>query len=497
MAGEAETRRRTRRRWLRWMPLAVLAALGAAGLVWLERREAALPGEPPRQSSRLALPERESRVALKLRLPLDLLRQAAERNLPAALRQTSEPGADTVYDITLRRLGPVALQSTGEGLRATARLGLGGTAGLGGGLAALLALDANRIEAEAELQLDLKLTLDEGWCPVWSVASRYRWLRSPRLEIIGGVWIDVEQRLRGQLDEALRGLPAQLASLLPCAALREQAYALWQPRSVAVQLPAAPPLYLALRPEAVALSEIGFEPDTLSVMLALRASTAITSAPPRPPAGPRFLPPLRALPERWSERDGRLRVAIPVRAGYDMIRDWLMAEFGGRDIPVETPLGTLTLRVRDIFLYPSHPALALSVTFEASLPGLLPDTTGHVTFSARPVLDADGRRVALTDLRFARDLDSTLWSLATLLFEGRIRAWLEGIAVYDLNTVMQEALAALRARAADPALTGGLRVSLTRPSLRLEQLVAENDALTILGSAEAGVEAEITALPLP
>ncbi|MDQ1077769.1 DUF4403 family protein [Pseudoroseomonas cervicalis] len=496
MAGEPEKRRRRRGPWRRWLPLAVLAGLGLSGLLWLQRQEAALLDDPPRRSSQLLLPERESRVALKLRLPLDLLRQAAERNLPAELRQASEPGAETVYDITLRRLGPVALQSTGEGLRATARLGVGGTAGLGGGLAALLALDANRIDAEAELQLDLKLTLDEGWCPVWSVTSRYRWLRSPRLEIIGGVWIDVEERLRARVDEALAGLPAQLANLLPCAALREQAFALWQPRSVALQLPAAPPLHLLLKPQAIGLSEISFEPDTLSVMLALRASTAISSTPP-PAAEPGFLPPLRALPERWSERDGRLRVAIPVRAGYDMIRDWLVAEFGGRDIPVETPLGTLTLRVRDIFLYPSHPALALAVTFEASLPGLLPDTTGHVTFSARPVLSPDGSRVALTELRFARDLDSTLWSLATLLFEGRIRAWLEGIAVYDLRGVMDGALAALRARAADPALTGGLRVTLTRPSLRLEQLVAENDALTILGSAEAGVEAEITSLPLP
>ncbi|MFC7554722.1 hypothetical protein ACFQU7_24660 [Pseudoroseomonas wenyumeiae] len=56
-----------------------------------------------------------------------------------------------------------------------------------------------------------------------------------------------------------------------------------------------------------------------------------------------------------------------------MIRDWLMQEFGRREIPVETPLGPVMLKVRDIFIYPSAPALALAITFDADLPGHWPD----------------------------------------------------------------------------------------------------------------------------
>jgi hypothetical protein len=62
---------------------------------------------------------------------------------------------------------------------------------------------------------------------------------------------------------------------------------------------------------------------------------------------------------------------------------------------------------------------------------------------------------------------------------------------------MDGALAELQRRLSDPDFTGGLRVGLVRPSLRLERLVLENDALTVLGTAEAGLEAEIAALPLP
>lgn len=491
------------RPWLRRVRLALALLLGAAALaaavaavLWVQAREGQLSEAPPRRSSTLALPERESRMVLRLRVPFALLRQAAQEAVPGSFTLRSGPEASTRHEVTIRRVGEIALSAAGERLRVTVPLAVEGTVGLGGALAELLSLGRKNIDAAAEVQADLGLTLDDGWCPAWSVAVQYRWLRLPRLEVIGGVWVGIEQQVRAQVEAALRDLPAQLAALLPCRAVREQALALWQPRSLTVQLPAAPPLHLTVRPQSIGLSEIAVAPGDLSVMLGLRATTAMASRRP-PEAPPSFLPPLHALPERWQERDGRLRVAIPVRAGYDMIRDWLMREFGGRDIPFETPLGPVRLRVREIFLYPSAPALAAAVTFDASLPGLLPDTTGRVVFYARPVLSQGGTRVGIEELRFARDLDSRLWSLATLVFERQIRAWLEGIAVYDLREVMEGALQALRDLAADPANTGGLRLTLTRPSLKLERLVPELDALTVLGSAEAGVEAELTALPLP
>ncbi|MFC7554723.1 DUF4403 family protein [Pseudoroseomonas wenyumeiae] len=112
-------------------------------------------------------------------------------------------------------------------------------------------------------------------------------------------------------------------------------------------------------------------------------------------------------------------------------------------------------------------------------------------------MSQDGRSIRLTELQFSRSLDSIVWSVVSIAFEQQIRDWLGKVAVYDMKDVMDGAMTELRQRLSDPAFTGGLRVTLTRPSLRLQQVVPENDALTILGAAEAGVEAEITALPLP
>jgi hypothetical protein len=470
--------------------------MGGGALFWLQGRETLLSREPPRRFATLELPARESTVALSLRLPFDLLRQAAERAVPASFRQASEEGADTVYDLTVRRTSAIALSEADGRLRARVSLAVEGTAGLGGSLASLLALDANRIDAAAEVQVDLGLSLDSGWCPEFHLGTTYRWTRSPRLEIIGGIWIGIEARVREQVEQSLRNLPEQLKALLPCTEVREQALALWQPRSIAVQLPAAPPLHITIHPQSVGLSELAVQPQDLRLVLGLRARTTISSeAPGRLPET--FLPPLHPLPERVAEQDGRLRLSIPIRAGYDMIRDWLVREFGGRDIPVETPLGPAKLRVKDIFLYPSAPSIALAVTFSADLPAPWPDTTGRVVFSARPVLSQDGRSIRLTEPSFARSLDSILWSAASIAFEQQIRDWLSDIAVYDMKPVMDDAMAELRRRLSDPAFTGGLRVTLTRPSLRLQQVVPENDALAILGAAEAGVEAEVTSLPLP
>jgi hypothetical protein len=480
-------------KYLTWGLAAAL--LVAAGLFWLQSRESLLSAEPERRAGRLVLPPRESDLALRLRLPVALLRGAADRAMPDRFHQASEEGADPVYDLTIRR-DSFSLAPAGGKLRAAVALTVEGTAGLGGGLAALLALDENNIDAAAEVQADLSLALGEDWCPSVGMETAYRWTRSPRLEVLGGVWVNIEERVRAQAEAALRALPAQLNALIPCDRIRAEAQALWQPRAIKVQLPAAPPLHVSIRPQSVGLSELAVQGDALQVVLGLRAQTAVGSDPPRPGATA-ALPPLRALSAAQAQRDGRLRLSIPVRAGYDMIRDWLMREFGGRDIPVETPLGTVALRVREIFLYPSAPAIALAVGFDADMPGAWPDTSGRVIFSAQPVLSQGGTRIGLTELRFSRSLDSAAWSIATILFERQIRARLSEIAVYDLKEVMDGAMAELRRRLSDPAQTGGLRVTLTRPALRLEQVVAENDALSVLGTAEAGVEAEVTALPVP
>lgn len=484
-----------RRRWVWGVGFGSALLALAGGVLWLQGRDAALNAAPARRAAVLALPAQDSAVALGLRLPFTLLREAAERAMPASFRLAAEPGADTPYDITIRR-GAITLGEAGGRLRATLALAVDGTAGTGGGLARFLGLDRNPIDAAAEVQAVLGVGLDRDWCPRLDVKVDYRWTRAPRLEIVGGWWIDIEERVRAQVQTALAGLPAQLDALLPCNTVRAQALALWDPRSIRVQLPAAPPLFIGIAPQSVGLSEVAVEARDLRLVLGLRARTTIGSTPP-PKAPPGFLPPLEALPAGSAARDGRLRLSIPVRAGYDMIRDWLMREFGRQDIPVETPLGTVGLRVTEIFVYPSAPAITLDVGFRADLPGRWPDTAGRVTISAEPVLEQGGTRIRLRDVKIGRDVDSLVWSALTLAFEQRIRAWVEEVAVYDLKPAMDDAMAELRRRLSDPAFTGGLAVTLTRPALRLERVVSENDALAILGTAEAGVEAEVRALPVP
>ncbi|WP_238384167.1 DUF4403 family protein [Teichococcus vastitatis] len=484
-----------RRRWFILLVLPVLVVSGGiGGSLWLHGRDLLLSQAPPRRSATLDLPPQESLAALRFRLPFDTLRRAAEQSLPAEFHQAGE-GGGARYELTVRRTGDFNLSEVGGRLRATVPLAVNGKAGLSGGLARALSLGEKNVDAAAEVSADLSLSLDEGWCPIVEVHISYRWTRSPRIELLGGVWLNVEDQVKGPVSQALSGLPAQLREILPCDKVREAALELWQPQSIEVQLPAAPPLHIGIEPQAVGLSDMTVERDAIRVVLALRARTTVSSEPPKK-SPPSFLPPLRQLPDR-ADRGGRLRLSVPVRAGYDMIRDWLMAEFGNKDLPVETRFGTVMLRLRDLFIYPSDPAIAMAVTFSADLPGMLPDTTGRVVISGRPVLDRNGTRIRLEELRFTRDLDSALWSLATLALEPQIRAALSDLAVYDLSGIMRDGLAELRRRLSDPDFTGGMRVTLTDPRLRLQRVVPELDALAVLGTAEAGILAEVTALPFP
>jgi len=476
-----------------WVLAAILLlSAGPAwfGVRWYQGHDLLLSQAPERRASRLALPPRESEMALPLRIPFPLIRDTAERLLPGTFSDAGE-GDGTRYRYTVRRTSDIALSRTEDGrLRVATSLVVNGDAGLSGGLAELLALGTKNFDAAAEVQADLALALGEDWCPAVGVEVAYRWTKSPRLEVIGGVWVNVEGQVRGRVDAALRDLPRLLREAMPCDAIRRQMQEAWHNYDVPVQLPAAPPLHVQVRPLALGLSGLAVEQDHLRLGLALQARTAVSdSAGGMPPAG--ALPPLRQVPDR----NGRLQLSIPVRAGYDMIRDWLMEQFGKRDIPFELAGQQGTARIQDIFLYPSAPAVAASIRFTIDLPGALFDTAGRITLSARPVVERGGTRIRLTDIHFARDVDSLLWSAATLAFEAPIRARLAEIAAYDLRGGMADALKALQKTLSDPERTGGVRLTLSKTSLRLEQVVPENDALTVLGTAEATVSAELTALP--
>ncbi|ONG51795.1 hypothetical protein BKE38_15630 [Pseudoroseomonas deserti] len=485
------------RGWKAWARLSGLAASLAlwgavlwTGQAWYQERDARLTGDPPRRAAQLTLPPRDSEGSVRLRIPFAVLQQAAERDLPAEFSQSGE-GDGTRYSFTLRRTAPIRFRAVDGQLRATTSLQVNGQAGLTGGVASLLGLDAKNFDAAADIEAEIQATLDADWCPAVAVRVGYQWSKAPRLEIIGGVWVGIEERVRALVDEALRNLPQTLKDNIPCERLREAAAEQWRRHDIPVQLPAAPPLLVQIEPQALGSSELAVEPNHLRLVLALQARTAVTERAAATPARQIFLPPLRQVPDR----DGRIALSIPIRAGYDMIRDWIMREFGHQDIPVQLGGVTAVFRVQALTVYPSDPNIALAVEFSAALPGRVLNTTGRVIFTAKPVVEQRGSQVRLTDIQFARDFDNPLWSLATATFEDRIRAALSDVAVYDLKDIIAGALTELRRRLADPAVTGRLRVTLTRPALRLERLVMENDALTVLGTAEAGIEAEVTALP--
>jgi len=476
--------------WILAAILLLVAGPAWFGLTWYQGRDQLLSQAPERHSTRLDLPPQESEVSLPLRLPFPLLREAIERLLPDSFSDSGE-SSGTRYRYTVRRTSGVTLSRAEDGaLRVTTSLVVNGDAGLSGGLADLLALGVKNFDAAAEVQADLDLALDESWCPVVGLDVNYQWTKAPRLEVIGGVWIGIEDQVKARVDAALRDLPQHLREAIPCDRIRQEMQEAWRNYDIPVQLPAAPPLHVLVHPLSLGVSGLAVEPDALRLGLALQARTVVAATAGRMPlAGP--LPPLHRVPDR----NGRLRLFIPVRAGYDMIRDWVMEEFGKRAIPFEVAGVQGTLRIRDITIYPSAPAVAAIIRFAAELPGILPDTSGRIILSARPVVERGGTRIRLADIRFARDIDSLLWSAATLAFEERIRDWLSGIAVYDLRGGIADALAVLQRTLSDPARTGGLRLTLSQPSLRLQQVVPESDALTVLGAAEATVSAEVTALP--
>jgi hypothetical protein len=258
--------------------------------------------------------------------------------------------------------------------------------------------------------------------------------------------------------------------------------------AIPVQLAQSPPLTLIINPLLLATSGTIVTAKDVHIVVNAKAETSLATAP--PPAiskGP--LPPATTI----SDQPGHIAIALAVRAGYDAVR---AAALNAIKSPVTFQVGNKqgTLTVTDIVSYPSGPALAVGVSFTATLPARLFDTSGRVFLTAVPTVSSDGQRLTLTNVSFARQVDNSLWSVLSAVFEGQIRKQIESRAVVDLKPQIDQSLVALKSAIADPEKTGGIRLSVENPKLRLESLVPEAKALAVLAVAEADVEGELISI---
>lgn len=461
--------------------------------------------EPPERAVlTTAIPFRESDVALRLKVPFETLRTRLEGSVPTEHQSPDLDGGDVCGELPMGLIrpkicvgtryqfrawrSPFTLARNGDAVRVSTHVAVDGNGGFKGDGAKLLGLHAKAFRAAANLYADVRLAIDADWCPRVDLEPSYSWTDPPKVEIVSGLWVDIEGAVRGAFDEGLKRLVNEVRHAIPCESVRGELAKVWKTHSVQLPLVEGALVHVVIRPRGLAVSPVVVADDHLRLSVVLRAEASAGSEPPNvEPPGP--------LPnaEGVSDSPGRLRVTLPIRLGWEALRAGLMRHLAERDTEIVVDGHAVRGRIVAVEVAPQGGSLLVGLDFVAEISApLVQGWSGRVWLTATPEVDPSGQTVVLRDPEVRIAIEHPLYRFFAPLFEKIAREFVAERAVVDLSAQLQEAARTLDEGLSDPSRTGGIRFRLDRPELRLAGVIPEEDGNLVVAEFVSGLEAELT-----
>ncbi len=422
-----------------------------------------------------------STIGALVTIPLERAIQAANEALPRTYGQDWQNGPDAVrgigtkYKYNVAR-GDITIAPVGKNaVKLSVDVSIDGQGGFRGDGARLFALDAKNFDAAAKLDIILTPKIGQDWCPTIEVVPSYNWTKSPRVEIVSRVNVDVS----GQVNDAINGKIPLIAQAVQgsinCAQFKSQLASVYGKRTFPVEVTPGQNLHFNVVPLDFAFS--GFNVDTQAIRLAalLTAKVELSGAPITPTALP--LPPLKTV---GVSAPPRIAIAVSLRAPLALLQTEAQKIVGSKTLEGDTPAGRVKVTVSKVEIYPtSGGRVAVGIDLDAKLPGKILDTKGTIFVVGTPV--KEGKTVVrLKDPTFTRILDNDVWNMFSALFESQIRDELDKSLWYDFSGDVEKAKKALAEKLADPAAISNAKaivddvdIGLGRVAVNGTDLVAE------------------------
>jgi hypothetical protein len=505
--------------------LLALAVGGWFGWSWYGGRNLLLSQPPERGASDGAPAVRASVVAANLRVPFSVLTSYLDK-LSDQLSNPLEGSQDITcpridkpiiggvwwrecltvhWHVTPGRNGGIALSRHADKLHIIVPAKVSGGAGFGGAIAGILSLGNKTFDGSFIAAAEASIALDERFCPVVTIGDvNFDWKNVLELELVGdnhiepipgfkigiGPWkLPIGQLLTGPLRSALKDGLQKAASTLPCDQVRTQIAKLWRTYSVPVALPGTPAFILA-KPTSLSSPGVTVEDAALRLDARLAADVQVsTKAGPETSLGD--LPPNRPTPNQ----PGHLSLAVSVLVSYEDLTSAARITLGGKTYDAALGSGAARISVRDIDIYPSGDRVAVGVDISASIPGRIFDVNGKIWLTAKPVVDATGTRVGLSNVALSRQLDNPAWSAFTMVAAGELAQQVQAKASYDLTPSIAKAKQALADALQDPSKTGGIRIVLTDSTLALGRIAVAKEGMFAEGLLSGGLSAQLETIP--
>ena len=321
-------------------------------------------------------------------------------------------------------------------------------------------------EASATIEVEAHPQLNRDWSLDLNFSDGFHWSEPPVLHVLGRnipLANYAEPRIRAQLAN-VRGRALAAARRLD---LHDKAATAWRHAFEPVELSENPQVWLQLTPQDAAFAGVRADSRVLSGSLELSGSAVTVAG--QPPAAVTATP----LPQlgRDVSQPGEFDVILPIRIGYDMMKDRIM-----QAITAVAPAAGMN--VRDVEVYPSSGKLVVGLRI-AKAADADPSAGQWVYLTAALETDASGHAVRLSDLAAATDDEGLAAVINPLVAQLREKMSVDYSVAYDnlLNAANEKLTRPLK---------DGFRMEGHLSSAKLEKtyLSAEGIVLALRASGE-------------
>jgi Domain of unknown function (DUF4403) len=456
----------------RFLSFAAHFAWACTTALWLALPGSVAAAEKPALSADVASPlTTPSRISATIEFGLPALASAIERDIPKRLATIDERiscvhrrvllfrvNANCDVSGYVERTGPVSLYGRGDHVYGAFPI-YGEVSGQG----------ANRFtarihgdtEARATVEAEARPQLRRDWSLDLNFSDTLHWSEPPVLHMLGrdiALASYAEPRIRTQLARVRSRADAAARRL----DLHDKAASAWRQAFEPIELADAPEIWMQMAPQSAAFAGVRANARVLSGSMEI-SGTAATSVGQAPLAvTPSELPTLGtdvAAP-------GTFEIMLPVRIGYDALRDKMM------QVIATAPKGDKT--IREVQIYPSSGKLVVGLRVAKSAE-TDPAAGEWVYMSATPNVDGDKQTLQLSDL--AAD-NSIANDIGALLGSDQLVGQLRDQASVSYTAAWQNLLNSANQRLTRP-LKNGYRMEGHLTSAKLDHVLLSSDGIGV------------------
>jgi hypothetical protein len=501
--------------------LAALVLIGiiVAELVWPAGK---VPTPQIAEIPPLPAVTRSSVIMAPVSITLSAIRDAAERMTPRSFTgKADNPAAQVLQNADIgwtASRGAIAATGAQDALslaaplsgklNVTGSLSAKATGAVTDAIGSLLGADAAKqvgginiknLNANAEIKGNVAITMRPRFAANWHVEPNF----TAQVNLgdttmsVAGARLNVPAQIKPVIDKTVNEQISALGDRLRNdKTLMHSAQAQWDRacRSVPLQGPGLPAVWLEVKPTRVLAAQPTIDGNAVTATIGIEAETRVTPAETKPDCP--FPEKITVIPPTT----GGINVAIPIDVPFTELNKLIDSQLAGHTYP-EDGSGPVAVTVNHASVTPSgNNQLLISLQVRAkekeSFLGLGAEATLHIW--GKPLVDQVQQTLQLTDLQLAVESDAAfglLGAAARAVVPRLQRALLEK-SVIDLKPFADNARAKIATAMSEfQRNDNGIRIDTDVSSLTLTDIAFDAKVLRVIASAEGTMNVSVSALP--